>query len=405
MLSAKVECQRQLLLMTSGEGSSLKHDILIADDDEHLREVLDMMFRDSFTIHFAETGQETIEAIKRQDFHFIILDIHLPGKSGIEICREVSTLEIAKQPQIVILSADSNEKLVREAYELGVGDYICKPFNVTAFKERMLRFSRDIDKIRELESKDSDIKGIAETVMMQSASYGSGLELIARMNKCHTARTLANELLMYLLNQGFHSAVQLRSNTRTYSYDVDVNECSDIEMQIFDLLKAHGRIYHFGKRSIFNDHHISILIKNMPLAGTRSYDTLLDLLAKMVPAIDTRFIAICEHQALLETKSKLNKTMALIGKSVERLDSEKREMLESIESKVAHSFHQLHLDEEQEAYFVDLIETEITKRESTDELDTIMTMISSCCDSLDVVDEKPKEPVSDEAKDTDIELF
>lgn len=384
----------------------MKHDILIADDDEHLREVLDLMFRDSFNIHFAETGQETIEAIKDNLYQFIILDIHLPGKSGIEICREITTLEIARQPQIVILSADSNEKLVREAYELGVGDYICKPFNVTAFKERMLRFSRDIDKIRELENKDGDIKDIAETVMMQSASYGSGLELIARLNKCHSPKNLSNELMTYLFNQGFHTAVQLRSNTKVYSFDIDVKECSDIELQIFDLLKSHGRIYHFGKRSIFNDEHVSILVKNMPLAGTRSYDALLDLLAKMIPAIDTRFIAICEHQALLETKHALDSAVKTISENVEKLEQDKRQMMEGIESKVAMSFHKLQLDEDQEEYFVDLIENEIARRDTTEYLDTIQKCISECVESLAVV-EDVKEKNEDLEGDTgeDVELF
>ena len=41
----------------------MKHDILIADDDEHLREMLELMFSDKFNIHFAETGQQTIDAI------------------------------------------------------------------------------------------------------------------------------------------------------------------------------------------------------------------------------------------------------------------------------------------------------------------------------------------------------
>ena len=70
--------------------------------------------------------------------------LHLPGKSGIDICREINEMEVKDRPHIVILSADTNDAIVKEAYELGVGDYICKPFNVTAFQERMLRFSRDI---------------------------------------------------------------------------------------------------------------------------------------------------------------------------------------------------------------------------------------------------------------------
>lgn len=384
----------------------MKHDILIADDDEHLREVLDLMFQDSFNIHFAETGQETIDAIQKHHFHFVILDIHLPGKSGIQICREISKLEIAKQPQIVILSADSNEKLVREAYELGVGDYICKPFNVTAFKERMLRFSRDIDKIKELENKDGDIKGMAETAMLQAASYGGGLELISRLNNCRTPKSLAKEIMSHLYHQGFHTAIQLRSHSKLFSFDVDVSDCSDIELQIFDLLKTHGRIYHFGKRSIFNDEHVSILVKNMPLAGTRSYDALLDLAAKLVPAVNARFISLCEHHALLETKAALGHAVALVAENVAKMEKEKREMMQAIESKVAMSFHKLHMDEEQEQYFVELIENEIRRCETTDYLDDIQSSIAECMKFLEDVDEGNHHDNDDDSDiNPDIELF
>lgn len=384
----------------------MKHDILIADDDEHLREMLELMFSDKFNIHFAETGQKTIDSVLKSEFQFIILDIHLPGKSGIEICREINEMDLERQPQIVILSADSNEKTVREAYELGVGDYICKPFNVTAFKERMLRFSRDIDKIRDLENKDSDIQSIAETVMKQAAAYGNGLELLGRLNNCRTPKSFANELLLFMHNQGFHTAIQLRSKTQIYSFDVDENSCSDIEMQIFDLLKTHGRIYHFGKRSIFNDKHVSILVKNMPFTGTLSYDVLLDLLAKLIPAIDARFISVCEHKVLLDTREALNQTMTSISENLQEFELEKRHMMEAIESKVAMSFHKLQLDEEQEAYFVELIEKEITQRETSDHFDKVQKSIANCAKALSEVDEPQPSPSSSGYSDTDeIELF
>jgi len=384
----------------------VKHDILIADDDEHLREMLELMFSDNFTIHFAETGQQTIDAILKNAFQFIILDIHLPGKSGIEICRELNAMELERQPQIVILSADSNEKTVREAYEQGVGDYICKPFNVTAFNERMLRFSRDIDKMRDLENKDGDVQTIAETVMKQAAAYGNGLELLGRLNNCRTPKTFANELLLFMHNQGFHTAIQLRSKTHTYSFDVDENSCSDIELQIFDLLKTHGRIYHFGKRSIFNDKHVSILVKNMPFTGTRSYDVLLDLLAKLIPAIDARFLSVCEHKVLLDTREALNVAMTSISENLQDFELEKRHMMEAIESKVSMGFHRLNLDEEQEAYFVDIIEKEIVQRETSEQLDKVQETIVHCVKALSEIEEsQPQSPQDGYSSTDEIELF
>ena len=365
----------------------MKHDILIADDDEQLCDVLNLMFGREFNITTVNTGTAVLDAIRTKTFHFIILDIHLPEKSGIDICHQVSKLGLVNVSQIVILSADTNNKLVREAYELGVGDYICKPFNVTTFKERMLRFSQDIKKIRELESKDNDIKGMAETAMMQAASYGSGLELIARLNLCTTPEALGKELMKHMLNQGFHTAVQLRAWGEVYSYDVDVSECSDIELQIFDLLKSHGRIYHFGKRTIFNDEHISILVKNMPMSGTRSYDAILDLVAKLVPALNKRFVSLMEHKALLDVKTSLSEAMDIIEENVSTMDKDRREMMEAIENKVSLGFHQLHLDEEQERYFMEIIDQEIRHRDKNESIERIQGVIKDCMLALQAIDQ------------------
>ena len=117
----------------------MKHDVLISDDDEHLRDLLNLMFQDSFKLQFAETAAQTLDLINKTKFQFVILDIHLPDKTGLDVCRAVNELPPEQKPHIVILSADSDDAVVKEAYELGVGDYIVKPFNVTAFYERLLR--------------------------------------------------------------------------------------------------------------------------------------------------------------------------------------------------------------------------------------------------------------------------
>ena len=73
----------------------------------------------------------------------------------------------------------------------------------------------------------------------------------------------------------------------------------------------------------------------MPFTGTRSYDVLLDLLAKFIPAIDARFISVCEHKVLLDTREALNQTMTSISENLQEFELEKRHMMEAIESKVS----------------------------------------------------------------------
>lgn len=386
----------------------MKHDVLIADDDEHLRDLLQLMFQDSFALQFAETAGQALDLIGTTKFHFMILDIHLPDKTGLDVCRSVNQLAPEQQPQIVILSADTEDLIVKEAYELGVGDYIAKPFNVTAFHERMLRFSRDLDKIAALQRQDEDIQSMAETVMKQAASYGNALELVSRLNSCHNAESLTDTVLQNFVAQGFHCAIQVRTLDETLSFDVDVKECSDIELQIFDLLKNKGRIFNFGKRCIFNDEHVSILVKNMPSEGTSSYDSMLDVAAKLIPAINARFISICEHNSLVEAKNSLTEAVTMLSEGVTEIEAEKRQLMENIEMQIGLSFHQLDMDEKQEAFFLNMIERELRSREESTKLDKIQTMITHCVESINIMehDEDDKESSAAQADSgEDIELF
>jgi CheY-like chemotaxis protein len=368
------------------------------------------MFQDSFELQFAETAGQTLELIQKTRFQFVILDIHLPDKTGLDVCRAVNGLPEEQQPHIVILSADSDDAVVKEAYELGVGDYIVKPFNVTAFYERLLRFSRDLDKIEALEQQDATIHSMTETVMKQAASYGNGLELISRLNSCHDAEALCHTVLQNFLGQGFHCAIQVRTPDETLSFDVDVSECSDIELQIFELLRAKGRIYNFGKRCIFNDEHVSILIKNMPLEGTQSYDSMLDVAAKLIPAINARFISICEHNSLVAAKESLSKALGMLSEGVNEMEMEKRQLMESIEMQIGMSFHHLDMDEDQEAFFLNMIEREIRSREESSKLDKIQSVIANCVDSINIMEHDDEEDDSDADKDNsghteDVQLF
>lgn len=385
----------------------MKQNVLIADDDQHLRDLLKIMFQERFCLDFAETAAETLKKITSQQFQFIILDIHLPDKTGLDVCREINTLPEDNRPSVVILSGDSDDAVVKEAYELGVGDYICKPFNVTAFHERMSRFSRDLEKIAALQQQDANIQNITETLMKQAASYGNALELISRLNSCHNAEALCTTVLKNLQGQGFNCAIQVRTADEVFSFDVDVTECSEIELQIFDLLKSKGRIYNFGKRCIFNDEHVSILVKNMPSEGTQSYDSMLDVAAKLIPAINARYISICEHHALVKARDSLQQALTVLSEGVTEMESEKKQLLENIEMQIGLSFHQLHLDENQEAFFLNLIEREIRSREDGNKLDTIQQMIADCVDSIHIEEqEKSQSPASqDDSDDDGLELF
>jgi CheY-like chemotaxis protein len=288
----------------------VKQTALIADDEKDIIDLLRGLFEDDFHLVFALNGDELFEQLNAS-IDIIILDMHLPGRSGIEICKHIATLDSERRPAIIVISGDTSDALVKSAYDLGISDYIGKPFNLVTFHERIIRFSRDIKAIHELEQKDKRIESLAQTAMKQAASYGRALELVAKLNDCRSPLDIMHAVASNMLSQDLKIAIQLRSDAETYSYDVDTGECSPVELQIFDVLKEHGRIYHFGRRTIFNDHHVSILFKNMPFEGTLSFDAVLDVAAKFILAVNSRFISLLQQQSLISTKDKLGSALEM----------------------------------------------------------------------------------------------
>ena len=385
----------------------MKQKILIADDEVEILEILQSMFEEEFELIFAHTGKEVLKKLSEQP-QLVILDMHFPDISGLEICKHIEKIETDFKPSVIVLSGDVSDEIVKKAYQLGVSDYIGKPFNVITFHERIVRLSKEIESLKELRRKDREIASLAQTAMKQSASYGRALELVAKLNDCNSVQEIMHAVAKNLKSQDLSIAIQLRSETDIYSYDVDTGECSDIELQIFNVLKDHGRIYHFGRRSIFNDKHVSILIKNMPFKGTLSYDAILDVAAKLILAVNTRFISLLEHQSLLMTREKLQSAMTMLNQGINNVELERQDLMKRLELQIGLSFHELDMTEEQEKFFVNLINTEIRAKQNSNNLVCLKELIVTCVDSMAITDSEFLNTTTQQPEtsdDDDVELF
>lgn len=103
-----------------------RHSVLIVDDEAIVREsIRDWLTDAGFQVATAESGEEALEMIKEQDFGIVIVDVRLPGKTGITVLREIKTLK----PQIksIVITAYPSKELAAEAMKLGTVDYLIKP--------------------------------------------------------------------------------------------------------------------------------------------------------------------------------------------------------------------------------------------------------------------------------------
>jgi len=101
--------------------------ILIVDDEPIVRESIRDWLQDAgYEVATAETGEQALEMLQKQDFGVVVLDVRLPGKTGIRVLKEVK----AERPWIksIIITAYPSAETAVEAMKLGAVDYLIKPF-------------------------------------------------------------------------------------------------------------------------------------------------------------------------------------------------------------------------------------------------------------------------------------
>ena len=111
--------------------------ILVADDEEGIRESLSLILDGKYQVEFAMTGQEALDRLTRERFDLVFMDIKMPKLDGLEVMKRLK--EQGKSIPILVLTAYQSVELAREAVKLGAQDYLPKPFE----REQILKAVQD----------------------------------------------------------------------------------------------------------------------------------------------------------------------------------------------------------------------------------------------------------------------
>ncbi len=129
--------------------------LLIVDDEERIREVVkEYALISGYEPYEASDGLEAIEMISKEDFDCVILDIMMPRLDGFSACKQIRRI---KNVPIIMLSARQEEYDKLFGFELGVDDYVVKPFSP---KELMARVKAVIDRMKGKENEVFRLRGL-----------------------------------------------------------------------------------------------------------------------------------------------------------------------------------------------------------------------------------------------------
>lgn len=133
--------------------------ILIVDDEERIRNVIAAYaLNEGYVVTHAADGQEAIDLVNDEDFDILILDIMMPKLDGFSTLKKIR--KVSNVP-VIMLSARQEEYDKLLGFELGIDDYVTKPFSV---KELMARISAILRRETVTENKVFNFEGLSVDV-------------------------------------------------------------------------------------------------------------------------------------------------------------------------------------------------------------------------------------------------
>ena len=129
--------------------------VLVVDDEKLIvKGIRFSLEQDDMEVVCAYDGEEALRIAKEQDFDIILLDVMLPGLSGLEVCQQIR--EFSDVP-IIMLTAKGEDMDKILGLDNGADDYITKPFNILEVKARMKAIMRRVS-AKGNETKPDEIK-------------------------------------------------------------------------------------------------------------------------------------------------------------------------------------------------------------------------------------------------------
>lgn len=105
-------------------------DVVVADDDDDIRDLVELKLTQAgYRVRPCNDGVSALEEIRREPPQLAVLDVMMPGLSGIDVLREVRADAALSEVRVVLLTARSRDTDVDMGFSTGADDYLIKPFS------------------------------------------------------------------------------------------------------------------------------------------------------------------------------------------------------------------------------------------------------------------------------------
>ena len=238
--------------------------LLVEDHEESRRNLQRLIERRGHEVVGVASAEEAMCALGKEDFPFLILDWMLPGKSGVELCRELRSEPRGDEKFILLVTARADTQDLEQALAAGANDYLTKPLDLALLNIRLSVAERQIRELAERNQARAALQDSARTMANILENTTDGFFALDQDWKF----TYANPQAETLLGRERHQLIgkelwqefpQLKNSAFEQNYRRVLSEQVSMEFQASD---AAGKVW-FEMRAYPNNGGVSVFFRNV----------------------------------------------------------------------------------------------------------------------------------------------
>lgn len=340
------------------------HRILVVDDVEINREILNEMLMSDYIVETAEDGEQAIRMLKKYqgDIAALLLDLQMPNMDGYAVLTWMNDMKWIETIPVLIISAERAVEIENYCFEMGVSDFIHKPFNSSIVRKR-------VDNIVELFSRK---KGLEKQIALQTKTLEEQDRIIQLQTRRLKDTKIFNDLMMQYRSAILEVEAKLNVLYAEFAQEYNRNPFESIKSR----LKSPESIYEKLQRKGFPITVESIREHLYDVAGVRvicSFPDDIYRLAELVVSHDD-IILVQKKDYIKNPKPNGYRSLHLILDVPIFLSVGKQYI------KVEMQFRTIAMD------FWASLEHKLRYKKSLDNTEEIERQLKVCADSIDVLD-------------------
>ena len=343
--------------------------ILVVEDAQLNRELLKDMLKDEYRVDTARDGEEALEKLRMHagDMSAILLDLQMPRRDGFSVIAEMRERGWIKKIPILVISGEDATEVENQCFEMGVSDFIHKPFEVSIVRNRvrntMELFASRNQLEQKVEQQEQTLKEQYQIIRMQE-------------EKLRTAKPF-NRLMMEYRSAIMEMETRLKVLYEEFAQEYNRNPFESIKSR----LKSPASIYEKLERKSFEETVESIRENLTDVAGVRvicSFPDDIYRLAELLIKQDD-IILFRKKDYIMYPKSNGYRSLHLIVEVPIFLSNEKKYM------KVEVQFRTIAMD------FWASLEHKLKYKKNVANTDEIERQLKACADSIEDLDYQMQE--------------